>query len=124
MSSAENTDDETIFRETTERFWLLRLVTEVRGDGVNVRLHPVQCSFRRIPAAQIRDVNATSYAGTAYGGWHWGVRRTPNGNTVYRLRGGQGVEVERTNGERWFIGSQRPTELQSAIERICTPDEF
>lgn len=120
MSSSGKVSGETTFRETTDRFWILRLITEVREDGVYVRLGPLQRSFRRIPPDQIRDVSATSYAATTYGGWHWGMRRTLSGNTVYRLRGDGGVEVVRTNGERWFIGSQRPAELKSAIERIRT----
>lgn len=123
MTASESTDDETIFRGTTERFWILQLITEVRESGIYVRLDPIQRSFRRIPPDQIRRVSATSYAATAYGGWHWGVRRTPSGNTVYRLRGGQGVEVIQANGERWFVGSQRPAELESAIEQIRIPTE-
>lgn len=123
MSSAERADGETLFRETTERFRVLRLVTEVRVDGIYVRLAPLQRSFRWIPAEQIRDASVTSYAATTYGGWHWGVRRTPGGNAVYRLRGDRGVEVVGSNEERWFIGSRRPGELEAAIERVRTSDE-
>lgn len=118
MSFSEDTNDNTVFHETTERFWILRLVTEVRESGLYVSLKPLQRSFRRIPPAQIQDVSVTSYAATTYSGWHWGMRRTSSGNTVYRLQGGRGVEVVQTNGERWFIGSQRSEELASAIEQI------
>lgn len=120
--ASSTTTDEPIFRETTDRFWFFRLVTEVREDGVYVRLDPFQRSFRRIPPDHIRDVTATSYEATAYAGWHWGLRRTPGGNTVYRLRGSEGVEVVH-DGERWFIGSRRPERLESAIERIRSPAE-
>lgn len=123
MTASASIDDETIFRETTERFWILQLITEVRESGIYVRLDPLQRSVRWISPAQIRRVTATSYAATAYGGWHWGVRRTPSGNTVYRLRGDQGVEVIQANGEPWFVGSQRPMELESAIEQIRIPTE-
>lgn len=118
MTASASTDDETVFRETTDRFWILRLITEVRESGVYVRLTPFQRSFRRIPSDQIQEASATPYAASSYSGWHWGMRRTPSGNRVYRLQGGEGVEVEQTNGERWFIGSQRPTELASAITQI------
>lgn len=119
MNRTEN-HDETLFRETTERFWILRLVTEVRERGIYVRLEPLQRSFRRIPPNQIHEVSVTSYRATTYAGWHWGVRRTPSGNTVYRLRGNRGVEIVQETGVRWFIGSQRPNELKSIIERIST----
>lgn len=124
MSLTENSD-ETLFRETTERFWLLRLVSEVRESGIYVRLEPFQRSFRRIRADSIEEVNVTPYAATRYAGWHWGMRKTPSGNTVYRLRGGRGVEIVHENENRWFIGSQRPDEFGAAIERIqsTTRDE-
>lgn len=117
MSRTE-TSDETLFRETTERVWLLRLVSEVRESGIYVRLEPFQRSFRRIRADAIDEVNVTPYTATRYAGWHWGMRQTPSGNTVYRLRGGRGVEIVHENGKRWFIGSQHPDEFGDAIESI------
>lgn len=121
MLLSGSSEDEVIFQETTRRFWVLCLVTEVRADGVYVRLSPFERTFRRVAANQIQEVHTTSYAATAYGGWHWGVRRTLNGNTVYRLRGSQGIEIVRKNGKRWFLGSQHPAELESAVERIRSP---
>lgn len=117
--TVSESDGEAMFRETTERFLLLRLVTEVRPDGLFVRLEPFQRSFRQIPSDQIRDVTVTSYSATTYGGWHWGLRRTPGGNAVYRLQGDRGIEVVQTNGDRWFVGSRRPAELESAVGSIA-----
>ncbi|MEF8853793.1 MAG: hypothetical protein V5A28_15470 [Haloarculaceae archaeon] len=111
-----------LFREVTGRFGVLRLVTTVDRDGLAVRLGPLQRSPRRLPADEIRTVRVTAYDASTYAGWHWGVRRTPGGNTVYRLRGGRGVEVVRTDGRRWFVGSRRPAELASAVERVTTGD--
>lgn len=111
-------DEEVAFREETRRLWVLELVIEVRADGVFVRLGPIQRSFRRVPAGRIESVQATAYAATTYSGWHWGLRRTPGGHTVYRLYGGRGVEITRTDGTRVFVGSRRPDELAAAIERV------
>lgn len=113
-------DDESIFRESTRRFWCLRLITDVRPDGLYVRLSPLQRSFRHIPGQEIDTVRVEPYAATTYSGWHWGLRRTLGGNTVYRLRGDEGVEVVLTTGDRWFIGSQRPAQLKSALEQVAT----
>lgn len=120
MPEEQNGKKTTLFRETTERFWLLQLVSEVREDGIYVRLEPLQRSFQRIRPGAIRDVTVTTYAATTYAGWHWGVRKTPGGNTVYRLRGNRGVEIELENGRRWFIGSKHPKAFASAIKRIAT----
>ena len=118
MSPSENRGDEVLFREVTNRFWILQLITEIRRDGIYVRFEPLQRSFRRISVEQIQDISVTSYSATSYAGWHWGVRRTPGGNTVYRLQGGRGVEVALSGGEQWFIGSQRPKDLKEAIDQI------
>lgn len=103
---------------STERFWVFRLVTEVRDDEVYVRFAPIHRSFRCIPAPEIKAANATTYSAGTYGGWHWGLRRSLGGNTVYRLRGNRGVEFRLTNDTRIFIGSQTPTELEAAVQRI------
>lgn len=104
------------YRETQERFWKLRIVTEVRSDGVYVRFDPVQRSFRRIPFDEIDEVAAATYSAAEYGGWHWGVRWSLTGDSaVYRLRGDDGVELLLESGERIFVGSRRPAELEAAI---------
>ena len=121
MSQPARTHQDPIrFREVTERFWMLRLVTEVRADGLYVRLDPFQRTFRHLPSERIREVRATSYSATDFGGWHWGLRYTPGGNTVYRLRGSQGVAVTHPDGTTWFVGSQRPTELEAALAEVAT----
>lgn len=123
MNSMDDGKEGPLYRETTERFWFLRLITEVREDGIHVRLEPLQRSFRQIRPDEIQEAVVTSYGATTYAGWHWGVHRTPSGNTVYRLRGDQGVEIRLKTGARWFIDSQRPEELESAITEIETTTE-
>lgn len=114
MESNSNNDTQ-VYQEKTKRFWILRLMTEVRADGVYVRLSPIQRSFRRIPFTKIEDIRVTAYSAKTYGGWHWGLRSSPRGNTVYRLHGNQGVELTLTNGRKFFIGSQTPEQLSREI---------
>lgn len=57
------------YRETTKRFWILRLITEVHPDGVYVRLAPMHRSFRHIPTSGIETVTVTTYSPATYGGW-------------------------------------------------------
>lgn len=111
-------DDEPHYRETTERFWLFQFVTEVREDGVYIRVFPIHRSFRQIPRSEIESASATTYSPESYSGWHWGVRQSLGGNTVYRLRGDRGVELRLTDSTRIFVGSETPTELEAAIHRI------
>lgn len=118
-----NGDRTVLYSETTERFWLLRLVVEVRHDGVYVRLAPLQRSFRRIPASDIVDATETTYSAASYGGWHWGVRRSLDGSTVYRLRGERGVELVLADDRTVFVGSSTPGELAAAVRRARTPSD-
>jgi hypothetical protein len=116
MSGSEETTP--IFREATERFWVLRLTTEVRHDGLYVRFNPIQRSFRRIPVSEIDEVDVTTYSSGSYGGWHWGVRWSLSGDTVYRLRGNQGIELDLKGGQQIFIGSQSPHELETGVREV------
>lgn len=116
---SDHTEPDPVYRETTARFWILRLITEVRDDGLYVRLGPVQRTPRHVPATEIADVAVTTYSPASYGGWHWGVRRSLGGNTVYRLRGDRGVEVVLGGGERIFVGSRSPSELETALRRVA-----
>lgn len=57
-------------------FWSLRLVTEVRDDGLYVRFAPFHRSFRRVPWDAIESVESVKYHPLReYGGW--GIRWRP-----------------------------------------------
>lgn len=108
-------DSNVLYRERTTRFLILRLHTLVRSDGLYVKLTPFHRSFRHIHKSEITDCSEATYSPSPYGGWHWGVNRTLQGNTVYRVRGKRGVEFELRDGTKTFVGSQSPAELQSAV---------
>jgi len=93
-------------------FLRLKLVTEVRDDGLFVCfvwLWPE----RTIPWDQIRSVGTRTYRPIRdFGGW--GVRWATRG-VVYHARGNRGVRLVLESGERVLIGSQRPDDLANAI---------
>lgn len=105
------------YRETQRRFWILQLDTEVRDDGLSVQFRPLHWSPRRIPFEEIEDVSVTTYSAAEFGGWAWGIRIGPSLDSIaYRVRGDDGVRVERRNDADVFLGSQSPAELADAIE--------
>ncbi|MFT4889880.1 MAG: hypothetical protein ACI9YT_000791 [Halobacteriales archaeon] len=114
MSDRTQTDD-LLFREVQQGFLALKLVTEVRADGLYVKFSPLGRSFHPVPWSNVEAVRVTEYAPGDYGGWSWGVRVGPTGNKAYRLSGDQGVEIIRERGRRLFVGSDRPQELADAI---------
>jgi hypothetical protein len=98
--------------------WSLRLVTEVRDDGLYIRFAPLHRSFRRVPWTAIESAEATTYRPLReYGGW--GIRWRP-GAIAYNVRGSRGVFLTRSDDRDVLLGSQRPDELATAIRETMS----
>ncbi|MFC7028386.1 DUF6141 family protein [Halomicroarcula sp. GCM10025324] len=92
----------------------LRLTTEVRADGIYLKMWPLHHSFRRIPWAEIEQRETKQYRPLReFGGW--GIRWAP-GKLAYNVRGNRGVWIERTNERDVLLGSQHPEEFVKAID--------
>jgi hypothetical protein len=92
----------------------LRLKTEVRADGIYLKMWPLHRSFRRIPWSEIKQYEAKQYRPLReFGGW--GIRWTP-GKIAYNVRGNRGVWIERMNERGVLVGSQHPEEFIEAID--------
>ena len=97
-------------------FTFTKLETEVRSDGIYVRLFPVHIHFRKFSPEDISEAFARKYAPVSeYGGW--GIKGTRN-NRAYNTRGNEGVQLVFKNGKRLLIGSQKSQELENAIKSI------
>jgi len=91
----------------------IRLVTEVRSDGLYLRFFPFHWSFLRFPVDSIKHSEARTYSPLGeYGGW--GIRYGWNGK-AYNVSGNQGIQFELHNGKRFLVGSQRPVEFVNAL---------
>ena len=117
MASAPSTTTpaEPHFEETQRAFPVLRPVTEVRPDGLHVRLAPVPGTARHVPFADVASVETATYDAAGHGGWHWGLRVGPEGDAAYRVAGDEGVRLRLTDGRTLFVGSGRPVALREAV---------
>jgi len=114
------TDDAALFSERQRALLALTLETEVRPDGLYVRLGPLQREPRHVPAADIAAVTVEPYSAADHGGWHWGVRTSATGDrTAYRVSGREGVTVQRPDGSELFVGSGRPAALADALREVA-----
>jgi len=96
----------------------LRLKTEVRADGIYLKLWPLHRSFRRISWPEIERYEARRYQPLReFGGW--GIRWPP-GKVAYNVSGNRGVWLERTDGRSVLVGSQRPEELVDAMNEATS----
>ncbi len=94
-------------------FYAINLTTEVRSDGLYVRLFPLHLSFRRITYERLAKYEVQTYRPIRdYGGW--GIRYGCGGK-AYNVSGNRGVMLELLDGERLLIGSQKPEDLSNAI---------
>ena len=94
-------------------FYFGRLVTEVRDDGIYICFFPFhrtcRIAFTEVKQSQVRTWRPIR----EYGGW--GIRYGRTGK-AYNVSGDRGVQIELSNGNRLFIGSQRAEELWRAIQ--------
>jgi hypothetical protein len=94
-------------------FYILRLETEVRYDGLYVRFYPL--TSKTINFTEIVYCEARTYHPIKeYGGW--GIRYGWKRGKAYNVSGNRGVQLEFQNGKKLLIGSQRPEELAQAIK--------
>lgn len=97
-----------------------RLDTQIKKDGIYVRLFPLQLSFKFFPWNSLLKYYVRKYnAITEYGGWGWRLGLFGKG-TAYNISGNEGLQLEFTNGKKLLIGTQKPEELQEVINQFRT----
>ncbi len=98
-------------------FYFMKLLTEVRADGIYVRFIPFHRSCERIPFSRIKSHGVRRYRPIAeYGGW--GVRLSwGKAGKAYNAYGDEGVQLVLSDDSKLLIGSQRASEFSSAIDK-------
>ena len=96
----------------------LRLDTRIDSEGVHYRFFPVQprmktITWDRISAAQVRQYSPIG----EYGGW--GIRVGIFGKGMaFNVSGDMGLQLEYDGVKKFLIGTQKPDELTSAVEKL------
>lgn len=94
--------------------YLARLEVTVDDEAIHVKFFPFHLSIRDISYDEIEEFRSETYSPIMeFGGW--GIRWRP-GKMAYNVSGDKGVRITRENGREIMIGSQRPDELEEAIE--------
>lgn len=95
-------------------FYITKLTTQVRSDGIYFRFFPLHLSFHKIPFGQMKSYRAVTYDPiNEYMGW--GIRYGVKGK-AYNVSGNRGVQVEFVNKRNILFGSQRPEEFLRAMD--------
>jgi hypothetical protein len=94
-----------------------RLDTQIKNDGIYVRLFPLQLSFKFFPWNSLIKCYVRKYnAVVEYGGWGWRLGLFGKG-TAYNISGNEGLQLEFTNNKKLLIGTQKPEELSEVIQK-------
>jgi hypothetical protein len=99
-------------------FRLLTLETIINDEGVAYRFKPFQRKPKLIKSTDIARYEVKTYSPLKdYGGW--GIRYgSSKKGRAYNVRGNQGVLFEFNNGKRFLLGTQNPSEIRSALDRL------
>jgi hypothetical protein len=94
-------------------FYYLKLIVEVRENGILIRFFPLHSRFIRFDDLGNYEVRKY-HPIREYGGW--GIRWGSKG-WAYNVSGNEGVQLELANGKRIMIGSQNPDKLAEMIRK-------
>jgi len=97
-------------------FWISKLETQVRSDGLYIRFFPFHINFKKFAFEDISEYYAREYRPLLeYGGW--GIRYGFSGK-AYNISGKEGLQIIFKNGKKLLIGSQKSQELVTAINTV------
>ncbi len=99
-------------------FWLLRLDTEIKSDGIYYRFYPFQLSYKQISWDRISKSYVRKYSPlTEYGGWGFRISISGNGRT-FNVSGDKGLQLIYDNNKKLLIGTQRQEEIEQLLKKL------
>lgn len=100
----------------TSVFIYIRLVTQIRTDGIYVRFFPFQSSFNRFAWEDILDVYIRNFdALTEYNGW--GIRYGAWGKG-YIISGNTGIQIIFRDKTRLLISTRKGEEISHILNNL------
>ena len=94
-------------------FYSIKLITEIRYDGLYVRFFPLQFHVHKISFGDIKNFEIRTYSALKeYGGY--GMRLGVRGK-AYNVSGNKGIQLELLDEKQLLIGTQKAEEFFSAL---------
>jgi hypothetical protein len=99
-------------------FFIFRLDTIIKEDGIYVRFFPFHLKYKHFTWENIRKSYVRQYSPlTEYGGW--GLRLGLFGKgTAFNVSGDIGLQLEFTDDRKLLIGTNKPDELIETLNKI------
>ncbi len=93
-----------------------KLIVRIDEESINIRFLPFMIKDKKLQLKDIQRYYIRKYRPIMeYGGW--GIRWNSNGR-AYCIRGNIAIQLEFKSGSKILIGTQKPDELQSAMDKI------
>lgn len=97
-------------------FLNIKLETEVKEDGIYVRLFPLHLKYKFFAWSDIASAEVRTYKPIKeYGGW--GLRGMGK-NMAYNVSGDQGLQLVLKTGHRLLIGTRQPEAIDNILKKI------
>ncbi len=99
-------------------FFLFRLDTQIKADGIYVRFWPLRFKYRHYSWENLGKIYVREYSPLGeYGGW--GIRYTFSGaGKAYNISGKIGLQLEFTDGKKLLIGTQKGEEIKEILSHL------
>jgi len=99
-------------------FYLIKLETIIKADGIYVRFFPFHLRYKHYKWEVLSNIYIREYCAiTEYGGW--GLRSGLFGKgSAYNVNGNKGLQLEFTNGKKLLIGTQKEHELKTLLVEL------
>lgn len=104
----------------TTLFYKMKLITQIKRDGIYIKFPPIINKFRFISKKEINRYEIIKYKiGKGYRGR--GVNRgTMNNSRTYTVSGKIGLQIYLKDGKKVLIGTQRKEAINTAMQKMMT----
>lgn len=95
---------------------LHKLIIRIDEGSVQYAFHPYFSTFKTLEKSRTKSISVRRYKPVAeFGGWGYRMRWK---SKAYTVSGNWGLRIEFVDGKKLTIGTQKPVELQKAIDQL------
>ena len=104
-------------------FYKMKLIVEIRADGIYYLYPPMIRKFRNIPPESIESYKVREYKPIReYGGWgiknHGKPRKRRKYGSAYNVSGNIGLQLYLKDGKKVLFGTQRSDAIKYAMAKL------
>lgn len=102
----------------TSLFFIIKLDTVIKDDGIYVRFFPVHIKFKHLQWKNINKCYIRQYSPLKeYGGWGIRVGLFDKGK-AFNISGNKGLQIEFKDNKKLLIGTNKPEDLEFTLTEL------